>query len=193
MPEPKRTEERELAAQLIAAGELTDPEIAERVGVARQTLWGWRRESEFAARVDEVRGEIRESLSRRAISLVERRVASLNSRWLKLNQVIAERAADPTMMKAPGGTSGLLAHTLKTVGSGPLAMVVDEYAVDGTLLKELRELEKQAAQELGQWTAKHEHTGPGGGPVQIQVYLPDNGRDPQAEQQSSGDVAGEPG
>ncbi len=197
MPEPKRTEERELAAQLIAAGELSDPEIAERVGVARSTLWGWRKEAEFAARVDEVRGEIREALARRAISSVERRVASLNARWLKLHQIVEERANDPTMMKAPGGSTGLLTHTLKTVGAGPAAMVVDEFAVDGTLLKELREVEKQASIELKQWTEKTDVTS-GGAPVSVRIYLPDNGRslaadDPQAQLEAPGDVAGESG
>jgi hypothetical protein len=33
---------------------------------------------------------------------------------------------------------------------------VEVYSVDTALLKELRDLEKQAAQELGQWTAKTE-------------------------------------
>jgi hypothetical protein len=53
--------------------------------------------------------------------------------------------------------------------------VVDEYAVDGVLLKELREHEKQAAQELGQWSdkAKVEQ-----GPIDVKVVWSDQDAHP---------------
>ena len=77
----------------------------------------------------------------------------------------------------PGGSTGLLVRQVKLVKiysvpgqdleddepdaadvlcSAKLNQVVYEYAVDTGLLKELREHERQAAQELGQWTEKHE-------------------------------------
>ena len=149
------TEKSIEAAKLIANGELTFGEIAAQVGVTPQGLWLWRKHPEFAAKVDEHIEEIRIALSRRAISFVERRVASLNTRWLKLHRVIEERSADPVMATAAGGSTGLLVRTEKALGGGEFARIVDEFAVDTGLLKELREIEAQAAKELNQWTERH--------------------------------------
>ena len=44
------------------------------------------------------------------------------------------------------------------------------------LLDKLRALEL-IGKHLGMWVERHEHGGPGGGPVQVQVYIPNNGRD----------------
>lgn len=59
-------------------------------------------------------------------------------------------------MQAPGGTTGLIVQSQKVVGSGRSQQVVTEYFVDIPLLRELRELERQAAQESGQWTLRTE-------------------------------------
>jgi Helix-turn-helix of insertion element transposase len=154
MPEPRRRKEREEAAQLIAAGELSDSDIAEKVGVTRKSIWDWRRDPEFMARVDKIVDQISVSLSRRAISHVERRVDALNTRWLGLQRIVDERAVAPEYASAPGGDTGLLVRRVKLVGSGKKTRVVEEFAVDLSLLAELRKLEKQAAQELGQWKNK---------------------------------------
>lgn len=61
----------EEAAQLIAMGELSYPEIAERVGAARSTLWEWRRIPEFAARIEEHQEEIRAEIRRRGIGVID--------------------------------------------------------------------------------------------------------------------------
>jgi hypothetical protein len=45
-------------------------------------------------------------------------------------------------------------------------VTVEEYQVDTGLLKELREHEKQAAQELGQWSEKARVEQ---GPIEVQV------------------------
>lgn len=71
-----------------------------------------------------------------------------------MKQVIDERAIDPEMMKAAGGSTGLLVRKLKQIGSGENAELVEEFEVDTGLLKEMREHEKQAAQELGQWVER---------------------------------------
>lgn len=154
------------AAQLLAVDELTDQEIADKVDVKRQTLWGWKKRSEFAARVKELTDQLGEVAQRYAIGRRSRRVAALNNRWERMRKVIEERAADREMRGVPGGETGVLVHTMKSIGSGPAAEKVDEYEFDAALLKELREHEKQAAQELGQWTEKKEHTGKGGGPIE---------------------------
>jgi hypothetical protein len=80
------------------------------------------------------------------------------------------------MKGVPGGTTGLLVRTYKTLGSGESQRVVEEFTVDVALLKELREHEKQAAQELGHWIAKSDVTTQGWclvDPVRQQAMLAD--------------------
>ncbi len=155
------TKIKEEAAQLIAEGELSDPKIAEKVGVSRQYLWVWRQSSEFAAKVDSILDDIRAALRRRAIASAERRVDRLNRDWLKLQAVIEARAADPELADVPGGNTGHIVHNVKGVGKGDDFQLIDLYEVDTGTLKELREIEKQAAQELGQWVEKSDMTSAG--------------------------------
>jgi transposase-like protein len=156
MPDFEWTNERIEAAQLVAYGELEVGDIAAKLGVSARTLYEWRRVPEFAARVDEIIEDIKASLRRRKVSHVEQRVARLNRDWLRLQKVFEERAADPAMKGVPGGETGLLVHTVKGVGKGDDFQLIDQYEVDAGALRELREIEKQAAQELGQWVEKKE-------------------------------------
>jgi len=52
----KRARRREAAAQHVAGDYLTDARIAAEVGICRRTLGYWKRQPDFAARVDAVRG-----------------------------------------------------------------------------------------------------------------------------------------
>jgi hypothetical protein len=76
---------------------------------------------------------------------------------------------DPDVAGHPGGDTGLVVRQVKMIGSGAAAQLVEEYPVDVALLRaeldvmrELREHEKQAAQELGQWVDKVAPTDPDG-------------------------------
>lgn len=93
------------------------------------------------------------------ISVKQSRIDALNDRWERMKQVITERAADPSIQHVPGGKTGLLVHQQKMIGAGPSAQIIDEYQVDTGLLREMREHEKHAAQEMGQWTEKLAVTG----------------------------------
>jgi hypothetical protein len=150
---------RERAAALIADGELTSEEVADEVGVNRWTLWNWRRHPDFAARVRAITERAAEELERHAIARKLRRMGGYDRRWRALHQIIEERANDPAMQSVPGGRTGLLVRRTKVIGSGENARELEEYEVDTALLKELRELEKQAAIEAGQWAKQHEVRG----------------------------------
>lgn len=179
--------ERTQAAQLVAYGELSVGQIAAKVGVTPRALYEWRQAPEFAARVDEVIEEVKASLRRRAISHSERRVDRLNRDWLKLQSVIEARANDPRLADVPGGDTGHIVHNVKGVGRGEDFQLVDLYEVDTATLKELREIEKQAAQELGQWSEKQEHSGPGGAPLNpVVFFIPENNRDAKGDPPASG-------
>jgi hypothetical protein len=147
------------AAALVAEDRLTDEEIAARVGSSRPQLWRWQQHPEFAARVDKIIARMDAAASRKAIARKGARIAALNDRWSKMLAVIEDRACDPEMAAARGGDTGLLVKQRRCVGGGDNAEFVDEFSVDTGLLKEIREHEKQAAQEMGQWTQQHEHRG----------------------------------
>ena len=88
----------------------------------------------------------------RSIHDVNCRVAAQQERWLKLQQVIAERAAEPEMECVPGGRTGLIVLRKRAVGRGKAVQIVEEAAVDTVTLNALLAVEAQAARELGQWT-----------------------------------------
>lgn len=145
------TKRNTMAAQLLAEDRLTDDEIAEQVGVSRRQLARWKEWPEFAARIDSLVEEWREKVRKRGIADKSRRIAALDDRWKRMQQVIAERAADPDMQDVPGGKTGLLVKQYKSVGRGDDSRTVEEYAVDTGLLREMREAEAQVSKELGQW------------------------------------------
>lgn len=160
------TTPREQAAQRVAEDRLTDDAIAVEVGVARRTLAAWKSVPEFQERVRDLVADYREAVRARGIAVVENRLGALQQRWELLEQVRRERAAEMGD-EAPGGGTGLLVRKFKTLGSGAAAETVREYAVDTGMLREIRELEEQAARELQQRTSKTELTGAAGGPVQV--------------------------
>jgi hypothetical protein len=144
-------ENSELAAIRLAENELTTEEIAAEAKIPRSTLWNWRKHPEFAARVDAAREQIRDEVMAYGIADRIARVRELDRRWRKMRRVIEERAADPKMEGVPGAATGLIVHDVKGVGKGDDFQLIDMYQIDTGLLSELRNTEKQAAQELGQW------------------------------------------
>jgi transposase-like protein len=152
---------RERAAQLLGEDELTYDEVAAEVGANRRTLFRWLEHAAFRERVGAVARETVALDRRYAVARRCRRVRSLDDRVRRMERVIEERAASPQMEGVPGGRTGLMVHTVKGVGRGDDFRLIDLYEVDAGLLKELREHEKQAAQELGQWLEKVEHGGEG--------------------------------
>lgn len=149
---------KEKAAVLVALGELTNAQIAEQCEVGESTIYNWKGSTEFKERVEENKEEIRKRVFTEGIGDLLARVRRYNKRWGQIDQVFAERAADPAHSSVPGWTTGLLCHEQKSLGSGDLATVIDVYRVDVGTIKEERELAKQAAQDLGQWSEKKDVT-----------------------------------
>ncbi len=101
------------------------------------------------------------------IAAREKRVQALHDWWERLRKLATERGAD--MPDVPGGSTGLLVRRHKSIGSGENAREVEEYELDGVLLKEYREFMKQAAQELGQWEADKAGSGTA---LQVNIVMP---------------------
>jgi hypothetical protein len=138
---------------LVAQDFESDRKIAEQCGIGMNTLERWKRVPEFRERVDELRATFRAEIRAKGIAVVEQRVQAQNERWMKMMAVIEARAVDESMVGAGSGT-GLLVRKYKSIGSGESAQLMEEYEVDTGLLRELRELEKHTATELGQWNEK---------------------------------------
>ncbi len=148
------TTQQQEAAALVAADLHTDKVICDAVGIkSRQTLHTWRAKPAFQAAVEQHRAAQRAKVRERGIAVVESRVAALQDRWDRMRQLIDERANDPNAPQSvPGIKTGLLAPVGSTKSGRPI------YGLDTALLKELREHEKQAAIELGQWEEKQTQT-----------------------------------
>lgn len=169
---------KEKAAAQLAAGDLTDDEIAKQAGITRQGLVKWKRRPEFQERVRELVEKAVEQLREKGIADKSNRIAALVDRQKRMSQVIEARAE--AHADVPGGATGLLVKETRFVkvlevkasekGSWPeeddeivtptkSVRPVDYYAVDTGLLREMRETEKQAAQEIGDWTEKYQVSG----------------------------------
>jgi transcriptional regulator with XRE-family HTH domain len=147
-----------LAIPLVAADQLTDEQIAAQVGVTRQSLARWKRDATFLELVAEERTRQIAAIRAKGVAFKQNRIDAYNRRWQLLHDVIDERAEE-MQDDAAGGKTGLLVRQVKSIGFGPNNHTVEEYAVDTGLLKEIRELEKQAAIEMGEWSEKRELTG----------------------------------
>ena len=157
---------RHRAAILCAEDELSDERIAETVGIARRTLTRWKTDPEFAALVGDYHGKIVGAALKLPIAKKHKRVAVLNDLHTKALQVIEKRAeryasdlddaesADNAVRRMFGdatpeeAATGLMVRqeTANTTGK-----VTVNWQFDRALVAEIRDLEKQAATELGQW------------------------------------------
>jgi hypothetical protein len=155
------TKKQDQAALWLAEGERTEEAIAAALHLNPITLWRWKQQPVFAAAVEAHKARWAAEIAQEGIAHQQNRVNALNERWRLMQQVIAARAADESMTGA-GHETGLLVRTYKP----GKYRVVEEYKVDAGLLAELRTHEKQAAEELGQWTKKTDVTS-GGKPLDL--------------------------
>ena len=193
------TTAREEAAQMLADDRLTDEQIASKVGITRRALAKWKNFPEFAERVSSIVEAERKAILKRGIAVKANRVGAQNNRWRKLERVMEARANDPLVRDVPGGDTGLIVPEpmlLKVQGytdedghfipTGE-SQIVYVYKLDTGLLKEARDLEKQAAIEVEQWTERVKHSGDEEAPVTFTLKLSD--ADVHLHAPVSGDVS----
>lgn len=149
-------EQKEHAALLVAQDKLSDELIAAELGIDRSTLHRWKVDAAFKKRVVRIVAEIQERVVARGVAERQNRVDALNDRWKRMRRVIEQRAKEHAGYSG-GGDTGLIVKQVKGLGKGDEFQIVEEYAVDTGLLREMREHEKQAAIEVGEWTEKREH------------------------------------
>lgn len=117
----------------------------------------------------EIRAAIDEHLAAvkaQGIALKQNRIDALVRRQQLLERIISERAEELDGDAAGAGT-GLLVRQVKLLGAGERASLINEYVLDTGLLREMREHEKQTAQEMGEWIERGELSGKDGGPILV--------------------------
>jgi hypothetical protein len=144
------SKEKELAAQLVSEDELSTYEISKQVGVTTNKILLWKRSNEFKERVEQIVQSMGRPILKRAIARKASRIRFLDDRVKALMKIVEERGMSKEMQTVPGGTTGYLVGRMK---HGKM-----EYEIDFALLKELREHEKQAAMEMGDWHERVEFT-----------------------------------
>jgi hypothetical protein len=91
------------------------------------------------------------------ISERQERIANMDARWQKLQDLIRTRVNSPEMRGVPGDSTGLMRRRKISFRRphGPLC----DYELDRGLLREMSRLEVAAAKALGQWqTPKYQPT-----------------------------------
>ncbi len=149
-------------AQLVATG-VKAAEAYVRAGYskkgAKQSASRLLAHADLQLRVAELKNAVAEQVVALAITDRNARLSALQERSNLLWQVIKERAADPCNQSAAGGKTGLLVRQRKMLGGGEFAVEIEEFAIDIAPLRELRDIERQAAIETGQWVEKRDLTG----------------------------------
>lgn len=163
------TDAKHRAAERLAAGKLSDEEIAEELGVGRRTLARWKTVPAFTDRIVEIVRTNAEELRKKGVRERVNRLAELDDVVERIKQVFAARAED--CASVPGGATGLLTRQIKLLGRGDNAREVEEYRVDTGTLRELREYLKQAAIEVGEWAEKRLFGGIDNQTIPVEVEL----------------------
>lgn len=154
------------AAWYVAEGKLTNREIAQRLDLSRKTIERWTKDERFVAIVKRMVEEFEEKATKKGIALRRNRIAVLQKAHDGLETVMAERSLSEEMKNIPGGQTGLITKMLKGIGKGGDFQVVEVYEVDTGTLKEIRAIHERITEELGEKVTKHEHSGPGGKPIE---------------------------
>lgn len=150
--DPEESLQAERMCMLLAEDRLTDRTIAVEVGIAYSTLALWKKRPEYRERIALYKGELAAHAWRAGIAQRENRLAALQHRWKAMHSLMAARAAEyEGDGEAVGGDTGLIVKEVKMTPKGDKIVT---YAFDAALDKAIRETEKQAAIELGQWTEK---------------------------------------
>lgn len=160
---------------LLAEDLLTDERIAAHpdVQVTDRTLRNWKRHPEFQARISQLIDELQERARQKGLGRLDRRKAAAEDRHRRMTALFEARAEAGG--RGIGADTGMIVKSFKVVGGGEEAYTVEEWSFDHQLMRELRELEKQVAQDTGDWSEKRELSGPGGESLVIQLIEREDG------------------
>lgn len=144
------TPQQQQGVNMFAEGTFSHVQISLACGVSRMTVQRWREEPVFMRAVAATRKMLLNEVREMGIAVKMRRLKAMNDRWERLQRIMDERAKDSQWAEVAGWKTGLLVHDVKTVGEDKER--VNLFKVDTGLLSEMRTLERDAAEEMGQRT-----------------------------------------
>lgn len=148
------------AARLFAEG-LSQADVSLRMGEKLSTVRRWYDRPAFKQEVEGFVEAARAAILSQGIAAKQNRIDEYDRRWREMKALMKARAEWDVLSDVPGGQTGLLCRDFKGL--------IPVYKVDAALLREMRELEKQAAIEVGDWTEKKELTGEDGGAIPVSI------------------------
>jgi hypothetical protein len=167
------TAKQRKAAVHLALDELSDEQIAERLGIHRATLDRWKDLPALKYLMREEADKIALALRSEGITNKANRLQMYRDHSDQFEQIRQERAKDAETVESkmnlygvPGATTGWIVGSLKLVkhitsgdGDDDQRVWMEEsweYSVDTAMSREINNIRKQVAQETGQWTEKAE-------------------------------------
>lgn len=158
-------------AQAISEGK-TNVEAAAIAEVSPAAIWHWRRHPKFIQLLGRYQERVERESAATGAALRSARMRKINRHVARIEKVFDERAEQLKDLVA-GGSSGLIAHDQKSIGSGPNAEIVDVYEFDAALSREYRGVLEQAAKEIGgQYDEGAAGSNPHGQRVNISINFP---------------------
>ena len=141
---------QEKAAALLAEDRISNLEIAKQCGISFAALKKWREDPIFQERVVTNVQTFADRFLKKGLARQENRLAALDNLYERLIGVIDQRARDPKLRAYPGGDTGLVTRTLRGIGSGEDYQVFTELKTDTDIVREIRGILRDYAEELGQ-------------------------------------------
>lgn len=163
---------KEKAAYLLGTTSDSVDEIAIYAGTTKMSIMDWLGDPEFTLRVTHFQNAHLAEMKRLPYARKADRIKAYSDDLQRLDTVIAARQRSFTAIgetesnTTTGGVSGLVIHKIKAVGTGDMQTIVDEYEIDNALLQMRLAVNKQMAQELGDYEPGANNSG--GGTVLIQ-------------------------
>jgi phage terminase small subunit len=132
-------------------------EAARIAGYANPYPQGWEnlQKPEIQKAIQQWRDEVKSS----GIASLEYRISKLDELEQKYLQIIEDRKRAYSGSSVIGGDTGLVVMQEKSLGSGPLATIVEEYVADTAITQEIRAIYEDVAKELGHRASKLDITG----------------------------------
>lgn len=145
-------------AEMLAEGINSELDCRRTTGISKPRLAELKMDADFMDVVDAMKAEFATKVMAYGLARLEVRLLRLNERAALVDRLLSQRAeqTDPSSPfyvrgaeKVPGADTGLIVPTLKTIGRGDNQQTIQEWTIDAAVLREIRDIELQAAKEVG--------------------------------------------
>jgi hypothetical protein len=130
--------------------------------------------------VEDIRERAANVLEAQSLEDRQYRLEELKVRHIALKAIIDARSKSPEMKNVPGGDTGFVIRRTRVIGLGAAAEHVTDYVIDTRSMDMFLKIERQAAQEMGQWAEKADPSANARIVDNVVIYLPqkDGAREP---------------